>query len=161
MVPRVRVRNPSTPHWVKAHMRHRHASGVLFVLFSTRWICALKPRTARCATATYFVTCYPASPTRCRCLQIRRGCRCCANERLSPRHPRVLHRAEHVDPQRRSSVFMGSHRLLSQQLAQLAFCLQVGQHCSEALSEECGLKVRVVVRRDVWSANFACAILWL
>ena len=41
----------------------------------------------------------------------------------------VLHRSEQVDPQRRSSVFMGSDRLLSQQFAQLVFCLQVGQRC--------------------------------
>ena len=113
------------------------------------------------ATATGFLTGYPASPTRCSGLQMDRGCGCRSNERLSPSRSRVLHRAEQVDLLRRSSFFVGSDRLLSQKLARIALCLQVGQRWSETLREERVLKVRVVARRDVWSANFACAILWL
>ena len=48
---------------------------------------------------------------------------------------------------------MGAHRLLSRQFARLALCLQVGQRCSQTLSEGGALKVRVVARRVLWSGT--------
>ena len=77
----------------------------------------------------------------------------------SQRH--VLYSAEQVNVQRRSSFFMGLHRLRSRQFALLAFWFLVGQQCSATLSEVCALKVRVVARRVLWSANFSCALLLL
>ena len=80
-----------------------------------------------------------------------RGCGCRSFERLSPSRSRVLHRAEQVDLLRRSSFFVGSDRLLSQKLARIALCLQVGQRCLQTLSEGRALKV-------VWWLDEFCEV---